>query len=77
VAAFICEPIQGVGGTVELAEGYLPEVYKTVRAHGGVCIADEVQTGFGRTGTNFWGFQNHGVTPDIGPSYMSVNVLIH
>jgi alanine-glyoxylate transaminase/(R)-3-amino-2-methylpropionate-pyruvate transaminase len=36
-----------------------------VRAHGGVCIADEVQTGFGRTGTAFWGFQNHGVVPDI------------
>lgn len=36
-----------------------------VRAHGGVCIADEVQTGFGRTGTAFWGFQNQGVVPDI------------
>lgn len=36
-----------------------------MRAAGGVCISDEVQTGFGRTGTNFWGFENHGVTPDI------------
>eukprot|EP01114_Cavostelium_apophysatum_P024778 TRINITY_DN982_c0_g1_i1.p1 TRINITY_DN982_c0_g1~~TRINITY_DN982_c0_g1_i1.p1 ORF type:complete len:487 (+),score=125.08 TRINITY_DN982_c0_g1_i1:17-1477(+) len=65
VAAFIAEPIQGIGGAVELAEGYLPEVYKTVRQHGGLCISDEVQTGFGRTGTNYWGFQNSGVTPDI------------
>lgn len=40
----------------------LPQI---VRAHGGVCIADEVQTGFGRTGSAFWGFQNQGVTPDI------------
>ena len=36
-----------------------------VREAGGVCIADEVQTGFGRTGTNYWGFQNQGVIPDI------------
>eukprot|EP01116_Phalansterium_solitarium_P004139 TRINITY_DN15033_c0_g1_i1.p1 TRINITY_DN15033_c0_g1~~TRINITY_DN15033_c0_g1_i1.p1 ORF type:complete len:478 (+),score=146.19 TRINITY_DN15033_c0_g1_i1:94-1527(+) len=65
VAAFIAEPIQGVGGSVQLAEGYLPEVYKTIRHHGGLCISDEVQTGFGRTGTNYWGFQNSGVVPDI------------
>ena len=36
-----------------------------VREAGGVCIADEVQTGFGRTGANYWGFQNQGVVPDI------------
>lgn len=65
VAGFISETIQGVGGSVPVADGYLPEVYKIVRAHGGVCIADEVQTGFGRTGTAFWGFQNQGVVPDI------------
>lgn len=65
LAAFIAEPIQGVGGAVELPPGYLPEVYKHVRAHGGLCISDEVQTGFGRTGDSFWGFQNSGVTPDI------------
>jgi len=65
VACFIAEPIQGVGGSVVLPEGYLPEVYDTVRAHGGLCIADEVQTGFGRTGEHFWGFENSGVTPDI------------
>ena len=65
VAAFIAEPIQGVGGTVELPDGYLQHVYKSVRAAGGLCISDEVQTGFGRTGTKFWGFENQGVTPDI------------
>jgi len=65
VAGFIAEPIQGVGGTVELPSDYLPRVYEMIRAHGGVCISDEVQTGFGRTGTKFWGFENHGVRPDI------------
>lgn len=56
---------QGVGGAVPLADGYLPAVYKHIRDAGGLCIADEVQTGFGRTGTHYWGFQNQGVTPDI------------
>ena len=65
VAGFIAEPIQGVGGTVELPDGYLSRVYDMVRARGGLCISDEVQTGFGRTGTAFWGFENHGVRPDI------------
>jgi len=65
VAAFIAEPIQGVGGTVEMPDGYFERVYASVRKAGGVCIADEVQTGFGRTGDHFWGFESHGVTPDI------------
>ncbi len=65
VAAFIAEPMQGVGGTVPYPEDYLTHAYAHVREAGGVCIADEVQTGFGRTGTNFWGFQNYGVVPDI------------
>jgi len=65
VAAFFAEPIQGVGGAVVYPEGFLKGAYEVVRAAGGVCIADEVQTGFGRTGTNYWGFQNHGVVPDI------------
>ncbi len=65
VAAFIAESIQGVGGAVELPPGYLKDVYAAVHDAGGVCIADEVQTGFGRTGEHFWGFENHGVTPDI------------
>ena len=65
LAAFIAESIQGVGGFVEFPEGYLKQVYEHVRAAGGVCIADEVQTGFGRTGTHFWGFETQGVIPDI------------
>ena len=65
IAAFIAEPAQGVGGVVEMPPGYLPQVYEYVRAAGGLCISDEVQTGFGRTGDAFWGFENHGVVPDI------------
>ena len=65
VAGFIAESIQGVGGFVEFPEGYLKNTYEHVRAAGGVCIADEVQTGFGRTGTHFWGFETQGVIPDI------------
>jgi alanine-glyoxylate transaminase/(R)-3-amino-2-methylpropionate-pyruvate transaminase len=65
IAAFIAEPIQGVGGVTQGAPNYLREAYAIVRAHGGLCIADEVQTGFGRTGEHYWGFQNYGVVPDI------------
>lgn len=65
VAAFIAESIQGVGGFVEFPQGYLKHTYEHVRAAGGVCIADEVQTGFGRTGTHYWGFETQGVIPDI------------
>src|SRR4029077_1383641 len=65
VAGFIAESIQGVGGVMVFPEGYLKHVYEHVRSAGGVCIADEVQTGFGRTGTHFWGFETQGVIPDI------------
>lgn len=65
VACFIGEPIQGVGGAVTPPPEYFQIVYDIVRKHGGLCIADEVQTGFGRTGTKFWGFENWGVTPDM------------
>jgi alanine-glyoxylate transaminase/(R)-3-amino-2-methylpropionate-pyruvate transaminase len=65
IAGFIAESIQGVGGFVEFPQGYLKHTYEYVRAAGGVCIADEVQTGFGRTGTHFWGFETQGVIPDI------------
>ncbi|XP_050364376.1 alanine--glyoxylate aminotransferase 2 homolog 1, mitochondrial-like [Argentina anserina] len=65
VAGFISETIQGVGGAVELAPRYLKLVYEIVRKAGGVCIADEVQTGFGRTGSHYWGFETQGVIPDI------------
>nr|TKR78714.1 hypothetical protein D5086_0000280300 [Populus alba] len=56
---------KGVGGAVELAPGYLTMVYDIVRKAGGVCIADEVQSGFGHTGSHYWGFETQGVTPDI------------
>lgn len=65
VAGFIAETCPSVGGQIFLPENYLASVYAAVRAAGGICIADEVQTGFGRTGTNFWAFQEQGVTPDI------------
>jgi alanine-glyoxylate transaminase/(R)-3-amino-2-methylpropionate-pyruvate transaminase len=65
VAGFIAESIQGVGGTIVFPDGYLRQTYEHVRAAGGVCIADEVQAGFGRTGTHYWGFETQGVIPDI------------
>ncbi|KAK2438656.1 alanine--glyoxylate aminotransferase protein 3, mitochondrial [Trifolium repens] len=65
VAGFIAETIQGVGGAVELAPGNLKNVYDIVHKAGGVCIADEVQTGFGRTGSHYRGFETQGVIPDI------------
>ncbi|XP_038131025.1 alanine--glyoxylate aminotransferase 2, mitochondrial [Cyprinodon tularosa] len=65
IAAFFAEPIQGVGGAVQYPKNYLKEAYKLIRERGGLCIADEVQTGFGRTGSHFWGFQGHDVIPDI------------
>ncbi len=65
VAGFIAESIQGVGGSVVFPEGYLREAYTHVRAAGGLCIADEVQAGFGRTGSHYWGFETQDVVPDI------------
>jgi alanine-glyoxylate transaminase/(R)-3-amino-2-methylpropionate-pyruvate transaminase len=65
IAAFLAEPINGVGGVTMGAPNYLREAYGIVREHGGLCIADEVQTGFGRTGDHYWGFENWGVVPDI------------
>ena len=65
VCAFICEPLMGCGGQIIFPDGYLEEAFKRVREAGGVCIADEVQIGFGRVGTHFWGFETQGVIPDI------------
>ncbi len=65
VAGFFAEAIQGVGGSVVYPDGYLKHAYEYVRAAGGVCVCDEVQTGFGRTGEAFWGFETQGVMPDI------------
>jgi 4-aminobutyrate aminotransferase-like enzyme/Ser/Thr protein kinase RdoA (MazF antagonist)/murein DD-endopeptidase MepM/ murein hydrolase activator NlpD len=65
VATFIAETLPSVAGQIVFPPQYLAEVYKHVRAAGGVCISDEVQVGFGRLGTHFWGFETQGVTPDI------------
>ncbi len=65
IAGFIAESIQGVGGAVVFPENYLKEAYRHVREAGGLCVADEVQSGFGRTGSNYWGFETQGVIPDI------------
>jgi 4-aminobutyrate aminotransferase-like enzyme/Ser/Thr protein kinase RdoA (MazF antagonist) len=64
-AAFICESIMSCGGQIELPDHYLEIAYAMVRESGGICIADEVQVGCGRVGKQFWGFQLHGVIPDI------------
>ena len=64
-AAFIAETLPSVAGQIVFPPGYLNEVYKHVRAGGAVCIADEVQVGFGRLGTHFWGFETQDVVPDV------------
>ena len=64
-AAFICETLLGVGGQIPLPAGYLAAVYEKIRKAGGLCIADEVQVGFGRVGDRFWGFELQDVEPDI------------
>jgi len=65
VCGFIAESLPSVAGQIVLPKGYLEKVYSAVRSAGGVCIADEVQTGYGRLGTYFWGFESYGVVPDI------------
>jgi len=65
VAAYIAETLPSVGGQIVFPPGYLAEVYCHVRAAGAICIADEVQVGFGRLGTDFWGFETQEVVPDI------------
>ncbi len=64
-AAFICEPMLGCGGQVVLPEGYMQAAFGHVRRAGGLCIADEVQVGFGRAGEKFWAFETQEVVPDI------------
>ncbi len=65
VAALLAEPILGVGGFITPPKEYFQIAVEIVRKHGGLFIADEVQTGFGRTGGKMWGFEHYGVTPDI------------
>ena len=64
-AAFFAESISGCGGQVVYPDGYLGEAFAAVRAAGGICVADEVQVGFGRVGRHFWGFELQGVVPDV------------
>jgi len=64
-AAFIAETCPSVGGQLVFPGSYLEEVYRIIRGSGGVCIADEVQTAYGRMGTSFYAFEDQGVTPDI------------
>src|SRR5215216_4899540 len=65
VAAFIAEPIQGVGGFIEAPPGYFERVKEILDETGVLLISDEVQTAFGRTGSHFWGIEAHGVEPDL------------
>jgi 4-aminobutyrate aminotransferase-like enzyme/Ser/Thr protein kinase RdoA (MazF antagonist) len=65
LAAFLAESLPSVAGQIVFPPGYLAATYRHVRAAGGVCIADEVQTGFGRLGEHFWGFEGQGVVPDV------------
>lgn len=64
-AAFITEPIVSAAGQIVIPDFYLQEIYSFIRNQGGVCISDEVQTGFGRLGDYFWGFEHAAVVPDI------------
>ncbi|MEO6470173.1 MAG: aminotransferase [Aeromicrobium sp.] len=64
-AAFLCEPYYGNAGGMALPDGYLAAVYEAVRQAGGLCIADEVQVGYGRLGEHFWGFEQQEVVPDV------------
>ena len=65
LSAFFVEALMGCGGQIVLPEGFLKKSFELVRNSGGLCIADEVQIGFGRMGTDFWGFETCGVIPDI------------
>jgi len=65
VAAFFAEGMGGMSAAQQSPIGYLAGAYEATRARGGVCVMDEVQTGFGRLGSHYWGFEAHGVVPDI------------
>lgn len=65
LAGMLIEPVQGYGGIVPMPAGYMKGAFERVRAAGGLCIVDEVQSGFGKTGEGLWCFDSHGVVPDI------------
>ena len=64
-AAFVCESLMSSAGVIEFPPGYLQEAFRFARSGEALCISDEVQVGFGRLGTHFWGFETQGVVPDI------------
>lgn len=65
LAGMIIEPVQGYGGIISMPDDYIRGAFERVRATGGVCVVDEVQSGFARTGKNYWAFEHAGVVPDI------------
>ena len=65
IAGILFEPIQGIGGINTFVDGYIPMITELVRSHGGLIISDEVQTGFGRVGSKYWGHKYYGFKPDI------------
>ena len=65
IALFMAEPIQGVGGINTYPKGFVNKAVEHVRAAGGLYLSDEVQTGFGRCGSHYWGFEMLGTKPDI------------
>lgn len=65
IAGFWAEPIMGAAGVIPLPDGYFKRMSDLTRKHGGLVVADEVQTGFGRIGKEFWGHKVHGIKPDI------------
>ena len=65
IAGINIEPIQGAGGGVHIPRGFMKRAFEMTRERGGLCISDEVQTGFGRLGSHYWGFEYQGVVPDI------------
>ncbi|VDK24414.1 unnamed protein product, partial [Anisakis simplex] len=65
VAGMLIESIQGVGGVVQFPKEFIKRAFDTIHSKGGICISDEVQTGFGRLGSHFWGFQSQDANPDI------------
>lgn len=65
IAGVWAEPVLGAGGIYPLPEGYFKRLAELTRKYGGLVVSDEVQTGFGRIGKDYWGFKHHGVKPDI------------
>jgi alanine-glyoxylate transaminase/(R)-3-amino-2-methylpropionate-pyruvate transaminase len=72
VAGLVAERIQGVGGCVPQIKGYLPKMAELVRSYGGLYVSDEVQCGYGRLGSHYWGFEEEGIVPDIITTAKSV-----